>query len=238
MPNALILNISNPLDRAEFLREVEGLARARERRNERERDSVVILAHCPELRRRSIHEHLPLRDDHGAGTDRLDLLENVRAEHDGPPRVCIAPAGQFTDHGPDFVLLVRIEPVGRFVEDQHRRLVQHRLRQTDAPLESLRECFDRLSHHSADVHALHHRVDPPAFFRAREPADLRDEVKKCTRSHVGVIGRSFRQVSDHALHSHRVVHDISAAHHRRSAGRRQKAGHHFHRGRFSCAVRT
>jgi hypothetical protein len=39
------------------------------------------------------------------------------------------------------VLLVRVEPVGGLVEDQHRRVVEHRLREADAP----RKPFDSVS---------------------------------------------------------------------------------------------
>jgi hypothetical protein len=51
------------------------------------------------------------------------------------------------------VFLVGIESVGRLVHDQDRRIVQDRLRQADAPLESLRQRVDGLIEHGIEFGA-------------------------------------------------------------------------------------
>ena len=60
------------------------------------------------------------------------------------------------------VLLVRIEAVGRLVEDQHLRVVQERLRQTDAALEALRQRLDDLLEHARERQARDDVVEPRA----------------------------------------------------------------------------
>ena len=54
------------------------------------------------------------------------------------------------DERAHLVFLVGIETVGRLVEDQHRRIVQQRLGQTDAALEALGEGLDRLLQHVSE----------------------------------------------------------------------------------------
>ncbi len=69
------------------------------------------------------------------------------------------------------VLLIGIETVGGLVEDQHLRIVQQRLGQADAALEALRERFDRLFEHAAQLQPLDHVVEPMA--RRRSPVSPR-----------------------------------------------------------------
>ena len=60
-------------------------------------------------------------------------------------------------HRPDqpahLVFLVRVEAVGRLVEDQHLRVVQDRLREADAALEALGQGLDRLVQHPVELQA-------------------------------------------------------------------------------------
>src|ERR1017187_11026340 len=57
-------------------------------------------------------------DDDDPGADRLDLLEYVGRKDDG------LFGGHLLDELPDLVLLVRVDPVGRLVQDEGRRVVE------------------------------------------------------------------------------------------------------------------
>ncbi len=65
-------------------------------------------------------------DDDGARADRLDLFQNVGRDHDD------LVLRHLVDQDTDFLLLIRIEAVGGLVQDQHRRVTDHRLRETHA----------------------------------------------------------------------------------------------------------
>ena len=73
------------------------------------------------------------------------LLEDVGREDDG------LLDGHVLDQVAHLVLLVRVEAVRRLVEDQHRRVVQERLREADALLVALGERVDRLAAHRDKV---------------------------------------------------------------------------------------
>ena len=53
------------------------------------------------------------------------------------------------------MLLVRVEAVGRLVEDQHVGIVHERLGNADAPLETFRKRLDALVPDVREVDALH-----------------------------------------------------------------------------------
>ena len=77
-----------------------------------------------------------------------------------------------------FVFLVRIEPVGRLVEDQNVGIVQQGLRDTNTALIAFRQGFDRLMHDLADPDHLDDAADAPRCFVAREASNVSDEVGK------------------------------------------------------------
>ena len=67
-------------------------------------------------------------------------------------------AGQALDQLPDLDDLFRVQPQGRLIQDQHRRIVEQRLSQPDPLLVPSREIGDQAVAHVAQRQALHHAV--------------------------------------------------------------------------------
>ena len=125
----------------------------------------------------------PRGDDDRARADRVDLFEDVRRDHDD------LVARHRVDQRAHFVLLVRIEAVGRLVEDQHRGIVQDRLREADAALEALRQRVDRLFEHALQMQPRDRRRRGARWRAlALEPAHVGDEFEELAHA-------SFRRSS-------------------------------------------
>jgi hypothetical protein len=135
------------------------------------------------------------------------------------------------------MFLVGIESVGRLVHDEDRRIVQDRLRQADAPLESFGQRVDRLVEDGVEFRLGDGRVDPRLHIAAFVAPHFGDEAQELARSHVAIGRRAFRQVADGALGRQGLGFDIVAAHPHPAGGRRQKARDHLHGGGFAGAVR-
>src|SRR5206468_4841218 len=71
-------------------------------------------------------------DDHDLVADLRDLGQDVGREHDRPLRA------ERLDEAPDLDDLARVEADRGLVEDEHGRIVDERLRETDALAEALR----------------------------------------------------------------------------------------------------
>ena len=69
-----------------------------------------------------------------------------------------------------------------------------------------------------------------------EAANLRDELQKGARRHIGTSRRAFGQIAEMALRRQHIVTNIHAHNARRAAARAQKAGNHFHRRRFTSPI--
>jgi hypothetical protein len=80
----------------------------------------------------------------GARTHRFDFIELVRRDQD---RLRLAHP---LDEAAHRDLLVGIEPVGRLIEDQHRRIMHNGAGQRDAPAIALRQSLDRPREHIGD----------------------------------------------------------------------------------------
>ncbi len=96
-----------------------------------------------------------MRDDDRAVADGFDFLEQMRRDHDDL-RLRHAP-----DQLADLVLLIRIEAVGRLVEDQDLGVVQDRLREPDAAPIALRQRVDGLVEDALEMQQLEYLVEPP-----------------------------------------------------------------------------
>ena len=67
---------------------------------------------------RAVEQHSPAGDDDRARAHRLDFFEDVGRQHNGL-------AGRhLLDERAHFVLLIRVQAVGRFVQNQHLRVMQ------------------------------------------------------------------------------------------------------------------
>ena len=134
------------------------------------------------------------------------------------------------------MLLVGIESIGGFVEDQHRRIVQDRLREADPVTVSLGEGVDRLVCNVFEVADLHRAGDGIGLRLAGEAADGGGEVQKSGDAHILIGGGVFRQVAEEPLCADRIFFDIAIADGDPAAGEGQKAGDHPHGGGFPGTV--
>ena len=136
-----------------------------------------------QLLRRVVGEDAAVRDDDGAVADGVDLFEDVCGDDDD------LVLRHRVDERADFVLLIRIQAVGGFVENQHRWIVQQRLRQSDAALESFGERFDHLLQHASEMRVAAMTSGHPALATvAGQSAHVGDEVEEAAHRHFSVGG--------------------------------------------------
>ena len=180
---------------------------------------------------RAVEHDLALVDHDRARAHRLDLLEDVRREDDR------AVAAELLDELAHLELLVRVESVGRLVEDEDARVVQQRLREAGAALVALRQRLERLAAHALEVHAADRALDAALRVGAAESARVRDEAEELLDRHVGVRGRALGQVAEGALGGDRVVGEADALELDGARGRLEEAGDHAHGGALARAVR-
>jgi len=115
------------------------------------------------------------------------------------------------DQPADFVFLVGVESVGGLIQDQHLRIVDQRLRQTDAAAKALRQCFDHLVDDGRKTQAIDDHAAPfPAPF-AGQCAHIRDEVQEFAHGHFAVARRALGQVSHAGFRGHRCRFNIVSA---------------------------
>ena len=134
------------------------------------------------------------------------------------------------------MLLVRIEAIGGFIQDQHLRIVNERLGQTDAPPETLRQRFDHLVDDGSERKPVDHHVATSAPQGARQAADIGDEVEEFRARHLAVARGAFRKVAHARLGRHRCPFDVVAAYRHPARGGRDEAGDHAHGRGFAGAI--
>ena len=122
--------------------------------------------------RGAVGDDLAAIDDDRARTSRLDFLEDVGRKND---RLCSRPSA---GSGAHFVLLVRIEAVGRFVQNQHVRIVDDRLGEAGAVTVTFRERFDALVHDRLEKTHFDHAIDRRFLASPRETAQLGGEIEE------------------------------------------------------------
>jgi hypothetical protein len=136
------------------------------------------------------------------------------------------------------VFLIRIETIGRLIEDQHRRIVDQRLGEADPALEAFRERLDRPVGHVPELDHLDHTIDRVAPFRLAEPAHVGDEGQQAAAGHVAIERRTFRQIADSPFCLDRLPGEIESADARGAVRRFEVAGDNAHGGRFAGPVRA
>src|SRR5256885_2431280 len=183
-----------------------------------------------ELLRCAVGDDATAVDDDRSGASRLDLLEDVRGEDD---RLVLAHLAYQRAH---LVLLVRIEPVGGLVKDQHLRVVDQRLCEAGAVAEALRERIDRLPENVLQMAQLDDAAYRAAPSLAAQSAHLGCELEERQHGHFSIRRRRLRKVAYPALHLDRVFLHVQAAHRDRARARGNEAGDHAHRRRLARAV--
>ena len=136
----------------------------------------------------------------------------------------------------DLVLLVRVEAVGRLVEDQHFGIVQQGLGEAGAVAVAFRQGIDRLVGHALQEAGRDGAFHGVVAGVAGEPADLGAEAEEAADRHVVVERGGLGQVADLAFRRGGVADDGDAADLGIAGGRRQEAGDHPHGGGFAGAV--
>ena len=183
-------------------------------------------------RGRRIRDNPAAGDDDRAGAHRIDLLQDMRRDHDRLLR------RHLLDQAAHLVLLVRVQPVGRLVQHQHRRIVQQRLRQADPALEAFRQCLHRLQPHALQRRQAERVIDPVGQFRPGKPRTRAQKRRKPINRHLRIGRRAFRQEPQHVPRGDAVVLHVVALDARGPGGRDHEPGQHPHGGRFPGAVRA
>ena len=98
---------------------------------------MVIARARLERGRGLVGDDAAIRDDDGARAHLVHLFQDVGGNDH---QLVLA---QFVDEPPHFVLLIGIESIGGFVQDQDLRIVDQCLRQADAAAKALGQRFDR-----------------------------------------------------------------------------------------------
>ncbi len=138
----------------------------------------------------SVGDDFALVDDHCAGAGGIDLFKDVGGEEDG-----LGFAETF-DELADFVFLVGVESVGRFVKNQYLGVVEECLGEAGAVAVSFREGIDGLVGHAAEKAGLDCAVDGVCAVAAAEPADIGAEFEESDHRHVEVERGGFREVAN------------------------------------------
>ncbi len=86
----------------------------------REMDAVAM---ADEIGDRAFGYHAPVAEDGYVIAHLLDLVEQVTGQHDGPVAV-----SQSLEQLPHFCHAIRVEPVGRLIQEQKLRITQHGIR--------------------------------------------------------------------------------------------------------------
>ena len=193
--------------------------------------------HCAAIARargqsagRALGNNLPAIDNHCRAANRIDFFENMGGNNN---RLIARHIGNGAPH---LKFLIGVKPVCRLIHHQHIRVMDNGLRQTDAAAIAFRQCINRLVQHAVQFGHLNGARFSGARRRFIEAANLRDELQKGARRHVGPSRCAFWQIAEMALRRQHMVANIHAHNARRAAARAQKAGNHFHRRRFAGPI--
>src|ERR1700722_473161 len=156
----------------------------------------------------------------------------MRAENDG------VVAGQPLDQVTGFIDLFGIEARGWFIENQHIRVMDNRLRQTHSLAVAFGEFAQQLIFHIRHKTAVAHVVDALFQFGPGQALQLAYEAQIFDRLHFQVERRSLGQISDSLLYLERLLENIEARDGRGAARGRKEAGKDAHGGRLPSAIGT
>ena len=197
---------------------------------EAQADGVMIPGARFERGRSLIGDDAPIGDDDGACAHLVDLLQDVGGNDD---QLVLA---ELVDQAPHLVLLIRIETVGRFIQYQHLRVVNQRLRQSDAAAKALRQRLDDLMDHRSQAQPIDDDGAPltPAF--AGQSAHVGDEIQELGGGHFTVARGALREISHAGLGGHGRSLDVVSADGHLSGGRGDEARDHAHGRGFARAI--
>jgi hypothetical protein len=160
------------------------------------------------------------------------LREDMSAENYGMR------AGQALDELSDFNDLLGIKADRRLVEDQHRGIVQQRLRQPHALTIATGKVADQSMADGTQFKSSNRLVERRREFRSRDSTESTDEGQIFRHREFLVDRRSFRQVTDLPFHLQWLFGAIKTRDSCRAFCRRHEAGQDPHGGCFARAVGT
>src|ERR1700761_2614059 len=134
------------------------------------------------------------------------------------------------------VLLIGVEAIGRFVQHQHRRIVNDRLGKADAATQTLGQGIDAGIEHAFQLEPADHFFETAIALVRAHAAYAHDEDKKLAYGHFTVARRTFGQVTQRALGFYRLLDHVVPAYARAASARYEKAGDHAHHGGFARTV--
>ncbi len=143
--------------------------------------------------------------------------------------------GLFPAHLPDeladFMFLIRIQPVGRFIENQHLRIMNDGLRETGAMPVSLGEGVHVLMQDGFEETEVDDPVDGGLPGIPAQAANLGGKIQKARHGHVRIRKGVFGQVTDiNFLAEIRMLRDVKSPHGHGPARGWNKTGDHPHGG--------
>ena len=165
---------------------------------EAQADGMVVARAGLERARRLVRHDTAVGNDDGASAHLVNLFQDVGGDDD---EFVLA---ELIDEPAHFVLLIGVQAIGRLVENQDLRVVDERLGQTDAAPESLGERFNHLLDDRGECEALDDDAASLAAPRARQAADIGDEIEKFADRHFTVARRTFGQITHAGLGGHRL----------------------------------
>ena len=185
-----------------------------------------------QLRLRALGHDAPAVDDDHAVADHRDLGEDVRGEDHG------VLAGERPDEGADLGDLLRVQPDGGLVEDQHLGIAQQRLGQAHALAVALGQLADEAARMSVMKHRSITSSTRACAARAGHALDLGHELEVCAHRQVGVERRVLGQVADAPPHLQGLTEHVEAGHPRAAARSGHEAREDLHGGGLAGPVGT
>ncbi len=185
---------------------------------------------CPQRFGRTVGDHPSVIDDENPLADGFDFGQDVGRQDHG---VVLSELGNELTNLDD---LVGIETDGGFIEDEHRRLVNERARQTDPLAIALGEGADHLS---PDIHqhaALEDVGEPFGKIRPADTLDIGAKAQVLAHPKLGIEGHILGQVADVPTQTHRIGVEIDTSHHHSAGGGRHETGDHPHGGGLAGSV--
>ena len=150
-------------------------------------------------------------DDAAIGNDdraRADLVHLFQDMGRDDHQLVLA---QFIDQAPHFMLLIGIETIRGFIQNQDLRIVDQCLGQSHAAPKALGEGFDHLIDHRCKAQAIDHDAASLASPLAGQTADVGDKVEEFADRHFAVTGCAFGQIPHAGFRLHRRFFNIVAA---------------------------
>src|SRR3989475_8093762 len=129
-----------------------------------------------------------------------------------------------------------IESYSGLIENEHRTIVEERLRQTHALAIAFREIANETALHFLHAAEFHHLTDFAGALAPRNALHFSDEVQVAADGHFPVQRHVLWQIADPLADFERLRKDIVAGDHGASTTGWHEAGQDTHRSRFPGAV--